>query len=159
MSSAEECISSGLPQGQGLWVQQTSVLHKPSWRRSSLTPSTEPPELTQDWGNRLLEGANKTCVHQVPGERSSDPTRDRPRLALEHPGVSGGGIGRQWPGAGLGALSAPDPAAGHRQPTPLLETPGHSGQVWVSFLWDHCSFLLGPGVHKVLFVPSKSLFP
>ena len=23
----------------------------------------------------------------------------------------------------------------------------------------HCSFLLGPGVHKVLFVPSKSLFP
>ena len=32
-------------------------------------------------------------------------------------------------------------------------------QVWVSFLWGHCSFLLGPGVHKVLFVPSKSLFP
>ena len=25
-------------------------------------------------------------------------------------------------------------------------------------LWGHCSFLLGPGVHKVLFVPSKSLF-
>ena len=23
----------------------------------------------------------------------------------------------------------------------------------------HCSFLLGPGVHKILFVPSKSLFP
>ena len=23
-------------------------------------------------------------------------------------------------------LSAPDPAAGHRQPMPLLETPGHS---------------------------------
>ena len=33
------------------------------------------------------------------------------------------------------------------------------GQVWVSLLWGHCSFLLGPGVHKVLFVPSKSLFP
>ena len=32
-------------------------------------------------------------------------------------------------------------------------------QVWVSLLWGHCSFLLGPGVHKVLFVPSKSLFP
>ena len=32
-------------------------------------------------------------------------------------------------------------------------------QVWVSLLWDHCSFLLGPGVHKLLFVPSKSLFP
>ena len=33
------------------------------------------------------------------------------------------------------------------------------GKVWVSLLWSHCSFLLGPGVHKVLFVPSKILFP
>ena len=33
------------------------------------------------------------------------------------------------------------------------------GQVWVSLLWGHCSSLLGPGAHKVLFVPSKSLFP
>ena len=33
------------------------------------------------------------------------------------------------------------------------------GQVWVSLLWGHCSFLLGPGAHKVLFVPSKSLSP
>ena len=32
-------------------------------------------------------------------------------------------------------------------------------QVWVSLLSGHCSFLLGPGIHKVLFVPSKSLFP
>ena len=38
----------------------------------------------------------------------------------------------------------------------LLDT---CGQVWVSLLWGHCSFLLGPGVHKILFVPSKSLFP
>ena len=38
----------------------------------------------------------------------------------------------------------------------LLDT--HS-QVWLSLVWGHCSFLLGPGVHKVLFVPSKSLFP
>ena len=30
------------------------------------------------------------------------------------------------------------------------------GQAWGSLLWGHCSFLL---VHKVLFVPSKSLFP
>ena len=37
----------------------------------------------------------------------------------------------------------------------LLDT---HGQVWVSLLWDHCSFLLGPGVHKILSVPSKSLF-
>ena len=26
-------------------------------------------------------------------------------------------------------------------------------------MWDHCSILLGSGAHKVLFVPSKSLFP
>ena len=61
--------------------------------------------------------------------------------------------------AGTAALSASNPAAGHRRPTPLSETPGHSWQVWVSLLRSHCSFLLGPGVHKVLFVPSKSLFP
>ena len=33
------------------------------------------------------------------------------------------------------------------------------GQVWVNLLWGHCSFLLGPGEYKVLFVPSKCLFP
>ena len=33
------------------------------------------------------------------------------------------------------------------------------GHVWVNFLWGCCSFLLGPGAHKVLFVLSKSLFP
>ena len=31
--------------------------------------------------------------------------------------------------AGTAAVSAPDPAAGHRRPTPPLETPGHS---WAS---------------------------
>ena len=40
-------------------------------------------------------------------------------------------------------LSAPNPAAGHHQPTPLLETPGHSraslGQSFVE------SLLLSPG--------------
>ena len=30
-------------------------------------------------------------------------------------------------------------------------------KVWVSLLWGH--FLLGPGAHKILSVPSKSLFP
>ena len=39
------------------------------------------------------------------------------------------------------------------------DTPGTHRQVWVSLLWGHCSLLLGPGVHKVLFAPSKSLFP
>ena len=44
---------------------------------------------------------------------------------------------------GTAALSAPDPAAGHRRPTPLSETPGHSwaslGQSFVG------SLLLSPG--------------
>ena len=35
----------------------------------------------------------------------------------------------------------------------------YNRQVLVSLLWGQCSFLLGPGAHKVLFVPSKSLFP
>ena len=38
----------------------------------------------------------------------------------------------------------------------LLDT---HGLVWVSLLWSDCSFLLGPGAYKVLFVPSKNLFP
>ena len=42
----------------------------------------------------------------------------------------------------------------------LLDTPR---QVWVSLLWGHCSYRLGPGVHKVQFmiwatVNSKSCF-
>ena len=41
-------------------------------------------------------------------------------------------------------FSAPDPTAGHCQPTPpqrLLDT---HRQVWLSLLWGHCSSLLGP---------------
>ena len=38
----------------------------------------------------------------------------------------------------------------------LLDT---HGQVWVSLLWGQYSFLLDPGAHKVLFVPSQSRFP
>ena len=38
MSPEEVWVSSGLLQGQGLWVQLTWVWHKPSWRRLPLTP-------------------------------------------------------------------------------------------------------------------------
>ena len=34
----------------------------------------------------------------------------------------------------------------------LLDT---HGQLWVSLLWGHCSFPLGPHAHKVLFMPSN----
>ena len=66
-------------------------------------------ELTQDCGNRLLEGTNKTCAHQDLGERSSDPTRDWPRPACECPGVYSGGVGWQWPAAASGALNTSSP--------------------------------------------------
>ena len=61
--------------------------------------------------------------------------------------------------AGTAALSAADPQQATVNPClhqRLLDTQGKSGSVSCG---DHCSFLLGPGVHKVLFVPSKSLFP
>ena len=76
--------------------------HKPSWRRSPLTPSTELPELTQDWEIDSWR-AQQNLVHQDPGERGSDPTGVCPRLACGCPGVSGEGVGRWWSPAGLGA--------------------------------------------------------
>ena len=42
----------------------------------TINPTVEPPELTQDWGNRLWRAQTKACVHQDLGERGSDPTRD-----------------------------------------------------------------------------------
>ena len=53
----------------------------------------------------------------------------------------------------------PQPAAGHHWPIPLLDTPGHSqASLGQSLVGSLLSFFLGPGAHKVLFVPSKSLF-
>ena len=102
VSPAEVQVSNGLPQGQELRVQQTCTRHKPSWRRSPLTPSTEPPEVhrtgeTDSWGN-------KTLCALGPRERHRDSTRDWPRLARECPGVSSRGVGWQRPAAGFGAL-------------------------------------------------------
>ena len=58
------------------------------------------------------------------------------------------------------ALSAPNPGS-----RPPLTHPS-TGDSWTLLeksgsvsLGGHCSFLLGPGAHKVLFVPSKRLFP
>ena len=38
VSPVKVWVSTGLPQGQGFWVQQNWVWQKPSWRRSPLTP-------------------------------------------------------------------------------------------------------------------------
>ena len=56
------------------------------------------------------------------------------------------------------AHSAPNLAAGHRQPTPPPETPEHSWASLGQSLVGSLLLSLGPGVHKVLFLPSKSLF-
>ena len=56
-------------------------------------------------------------------------------------------------------FSAPNNAAGHHQPTPPPETTGHSQASLSQSPWAHCSLPPGPGAHKVLSVPSKSLFP
>ena len=55
-------------------------------------------------------------------------------------------------------LSAPNPAAGHHRPTPLLETPGHSQQARDSLLWGHY-FFLQVLAHKVLLCPPRVYFP
>ena len=47
----------------------------------------------------------KPCAYQDPGERSRDPTRDWARLAYECPGLSGAGVGRQWPATGSRVLN------------------------------------------------------
>ena len=68
-------------------------------------------ELTQDWGNRLLEGTNKTLCTPGPGRKEQGPhkglTQTCPWVSL---GVPGGGVGRQWTAARSGALSAAVPA-------------------------------------------------
>ena len=51
-------------------------------------------------------------------------------------------------------LSAPECG-----PTPLPETPGHSQATWAQSLVGSLLLSPGSGVHKVLFLPSKSLFP
>ena len=66
--------------------------------------------------------------------------------------------GCPWKGPMHALLCAPNPAAGHCWPTFLLETPGHSWTNLGQSLVGSLLFLLGPGAHKVLFVPPKSLF-
>ena len=45
-------------------------------------------------------------MHQDPGERSSDPVSDWPRLTSESPGVFSEVMGQQWPAMGWGHCSA-----------------------------------------------------
>ena len=55
-------------------------------------PNLHRTEETDSW-----RAQTKPCAHQDPGLRSSDPTREWPRLAHECPGVSGEDVDLQWP--------------------------------------------------------------
>ena len=61
VSPADIQVSSGLPQGQGLWVQQTWVWHKSFWRRSPLTPPESHQNL-QKTGKQTLGGHKQNLV-------------------------------------------------------------------------------------------------
>ena len=68
VGGAKSCLESNPIPTRHTQRAQTNLVHT---RTQRLTP-----ELKQDWGNRLLEGTNKTCAHQDPGERTSEPIRD-----------------------------------------------------------------------------------
>ena len=55
-------------------------------------------------------------------------------------------------------LTAPNPESGHHWPTPPLQSLGHSWAIWVSLLWGHCSFLLGPCAQSSVCTLQESIF-
>ena len=56
-------------------------------------------------GKQTLGGHKKTLCPPETRRKQHDPAKDWARLACECPGVSGGGLGRQWPVTGLGVLN------------------------------------------------------
>ena len=58
--------------GTGLWVQQTWVWHKPSWRRSPLTPPQSCQNLHRT-GKQTLRGHNRTLCTRTQEKRAMTP--------------------------------------------------------------------------------------
>ena len=81
------------------WLSNWTELNWELWRRQEPLGNLT-TELPWDWETDSWRAQAEPCVHQDPGERSSGPTRDWPRLARECPGVSGRGMGRLRPAAG-----------------------------------------------------------
>ena len=113
---------------------------------------------------RLLDGITDSVDRSSEGQGSLASTRDWDRPAFERLSVSCGGRCQQWnlfqKHLYQYAINSQDfcsqypwPRSGHCGLRPPPETPSTHRQVWVSL------FLLDPGTHKVLFVPSESLFP
>ena len=64
-----------------------------------INPTIEPPELTQDWGNRLPEGTKqnkKNHVYTRTQEKGAVIPQRLTQTCCECPGVSGGGVGQWW---------------------------------------------------------------
>ena len=87
VSPVEVWVSSGLLQGQGLWVQQSWVWHKPFWRRLPLTP---PSELTGLGKQNLVH--TKTQEKGAVTPQDTDP--DLPVSVQES-------LGESWVNSGL----------------------------------------------------------
>ena len=48
----------------------------------AINPTIEPPELTQDWGNRLLEGTNRTLCTRTQEKGAVTPQETDPDLPV-----------------------------------------------------------------------------
>ena len=48
----------------------------------TINPTIEQPELTQDWGNRLLEGTNRTLYAPGPKKGAVTPQETDPDLSV-----------------------------------------------------------------------------
>ena len=48
----------------------------------TVNPTIEPPELTQDWGDRLLEGRNKTVHTKTQEKGAVTPHKTDPDLPM-----------------------------------------------------------------------------
>ena len=83
MSLAEVQVSSGPPQGQGLWVQQTCVWHKPYWRRLPLTPAQSPQNLHRIGEKQTLGGHKQNLVcTRTQGKGAVTPKETEPDLPV-----------------------------------------------------------------------------
>ena len=92
----EARVSSALLRGQGLWLQQTWVWQKPSWRRSPLTPPKSHQNLHRT-GKQTLGGYKQNLVCTRTQEKGAViPQETDPDLAvsvqecLAEVGVKGG---------------------------------------------------------------------
>ena len=97
MSHEEVWVSSGLLWGQGLWVQQTWVWHKPSWRRSPLTHRRVARTYTE-LGKQTLGGHKQNLVHSRTQEKGAvTPQETDPDLPVSVQES----LAEAWVGGGL----------------------------------------------------------